>query len=186
MRVLSILFTILCSAAVWNLHRMVQDFEEQQQQQQQRERNVAEGAEPPANLPPSQASVYEQDVLTTAMYSLGTGLALNVACAFAARPLDPLIQPGTEMMACAPYGIGAAALAARLHTFSVGGWTPGHWHYARRTGPKQLREWIRRDVVGRAVSEAKKLTAAAGTGMDGMEGAAGCGGGAEEGGKCEL
>ncbi|KAK8112589.1 hypothetical protein PG984_013115 [Apiospora sp. TS-2023a] len=184
MRVLSILFTIICSAAVWNLRRMVQDFEEQQQQ---RERNIANGGEPSANLPPSQASIYEQDVLTTTMYSLGTGLALNVVCAFAARPLDPQIIPGTEMMACAPYGIGATALAARVHTFSMGGWTQSHWHYARRTGPKQLKEWIRRDVIDRAVSEAKKLMAADGKGMDGMEGAAaGCSAAEEEGAKCEL
>ncbi|KAK7999098.1 hypothetical protein PG991_014773 [Apiospora marii] len=181
MRVLSILFTILCSAAVWNLHRLIQDF---QAAEQQREQNLRDGAEPSANLAPSQAALYEQDVLATAMYSLGTGLALNVVCAFAARPLDPQIIPGTEMMACAPYGLGAAALAARLHTFSLGGWTPAHWNYARRTGPRQLREWIRRDVVDRAVSEVKKLTA--GTGMDGMEAAVGCGGGAEEGAKCEL
>ncbi|KAK8079232.1 hypothetical protein PG994_003039 [Apiospora phragmitis] len=161
MRILSILFTIFCSAAIYNLRRMVQDLEEQQNQNNNNN---------DSNNGAAAVNIYEKDVLTTTMYALGSGLALNV------------IIPGTEMMACAPYGIGAAALAARLHTFSLGGWTAGHWAYARRTGPKQLRSWVRHDVVGRLVEEARMVT---GKGMGvGMGGEAGCSNAAE--GKCEL
>ncbi|KAK7959397.1 uncharacterized protein PG986_004251 [Apiospora aurea] len=178
MRLLSILFTILCSAAIWNLRRMVHDLEEEQQQTQNDHNNGSTAA--------ARLSLYEKDVMTTAMYALGTGLTLNVVCAFAARSLDDEIIPGTEMMACAPYGVGAAAIAARMHTFALGGLTAGHWDYARRTGPRQLRRWLRHDVVGRAVDEVKRLAtgAAAGRGMEGAGAGAGCGDGAE--GKCEL
>ncbi|KAK8030106.1 hypothetical protein PG993_011397 [Apiospora rasikravindrae] len=166
MRLLSILFTILCSAAIWNLRRMVQDLEEEQNQTQN-DNNTGATATAAAV-----SNIYEKDVLTTTMYALGSGLVLNII-------------PGTEMMACAPYGVGAAAIAARLHTFSMGGLTAGHWDYARRTGPRQLQRWLREDVVGRAVGEAKRVTGGTGSGM-GMEGAAGsgCGGAAED--KCEL
>ncbi|KAK8062232.1 hypothetical protein PG997_014329 [Apiospora hydei] len=180
MRLLSILFTILCSAAIWNLRRMVHDLEEEQQQNQNDNNNGSTAAAAAARL-----SLYEKDVLTTTMYALGTGLTLNVVCAFAARSLDDEIIPGTEMMACAPYGVGAAAIAARMHTFALGGLTAGHWDYARRTGPRQLKRWLRHDVVGRAVDEAKRMMGT-GTSM-GMEGAgagAGCGDATE--GKCEL
>ncbi|KAK8116431.1 uncharacterized protein PG998_004712 [Apiospora kogelbergensis] len=171
MRILSILFTILCSAAIYNLRSMLQELEEAQSH------NEGSNA---AN----RVSIYEKDVLATTMYALGSGLAVNVVCAFAARPLDPEIIPGTEMMACAPYGIGAAALAARLHTFSLGGWTAEHWVYARRTGPAQLKSWLRKDVVGRLVRDGKRLMT--GKGMPMGMATAGCSGDAEEDSKCEL
>ncbi|KAK6836811.1 hypothetical protein PG987_007306 [Apiospora arundinis] len=181
MRLLSILVTILWSMAVYNLRSMLQDLEEQQQQTQ-----ITNGGAAPTANGGKAVNKYERDVLATTLYTLGSSLAVNVVCAFAARPLDPEIVPGTEMIACAPYGVGAAALAARLHTFALGGYTAEHWHYARRTGPARFKSWLRKDVFGRLVRDGKRLVTGKGMAM-GMA-APGCGGSgeAEDGGKCEL
>lgn len=62
----------------------------------------------------------EAPVLLTASYSLAAGTLTNVLCATGAYLAGAV--PGMECEACVPWSVVAGLVAARMHTFAIGGW----------------------------------------------------------------
>lgn len=77
-------------------------------------------------------------VMTTTFYSLDAGVAVNVICALGAFFTDA-VPRGMESDACLPYSIVTVAIAARLHTYGIGGYGYAERAYISDTSSRMQR-----------------------------------------------
>ena len=68
-------------------------------------------------------------VLQTLFWSLSISTGLIATCVTTAFAFGKQMEivPGTELAACAPYGMVASPITARVHIFNMGGYTDGEW-----------------------------------------------------------
>lgn len=121
---------------------------------------------------------HEAPVLLTGSYSLAAGALTNVLCAAGAY-LTSAVPVGMECEACVPWSIVASLVAARMHTFAIGGWGAEGRGYAREVPGKGVRwlvggpeRWFETfDAVGEGEGFVRKVKVGDGPGLETEAGA---------------
>lgn len=118
----------------------------------------------------------EAPVLLTASYSVAAGTLTNVLCATGAYLAGAV--PGMECEACVPWSVVAGLVAARMHTFAIGGWGAEGRGFAKEVpgrgarwlvgGPERWFETF--DAVGEGEGFVRKVRVGDETGLDGERG----------------
>lgn len=83
---------------------------------------------------------HETPVLLTASYTLGAGALTNILCATGAY-VASAVPRGMECEACVPWSIVAGLVAARMHTFAIGGWGQEGRGFAKEVPGRGMR-WL--------------------------------------------